>query len=93
MTKARPLNAVPASPEPKKRLPLRLDSDIIEFRQQDPFRQTRMNAVLRAYMRHAGQTSQPKEPVRKKVQGSAPHPARGRAPGPRISTGINLRPP
>ena len=50
------LNAVPVYPaEPKKLLSLRLDSDIIAwFRQQGPFYQTRMNAVLRAYMRHAG---------------------------------------
>ena len=77
--------AIPIYPDPKKRPSLRLDSNIIaRFRQQGPFHQTRMNAVLRAYMRYAGQTSQPKEPVRKKVQGAAPHPARGRAPGPRI---------
>ena len=50
------LNAVPVYPaEPKKLLSLRLDSDIIAwFRQQGPGYQTRMNAVLRAYMRHAG---------------------------------------
>lgn len=48
-------DAVPVYPNPKKLLSLRLDSDIIAwFRQQGPGYQTRMNAVLRAYMRHAG---------------------------------------
>lgn len=59
------LNAVPVYPEPKKLLSLRLDSDIIAwFRQQGPGYQTRMNAVLRAYMRHAGRASPTKERVR-----------------------------
>ena len=58
------LNAIPVDPEPKKLLSLRLDSDIIAwFRQQGPGYQTRMNAVLRAYMRHAGRASQTKEKV------------------------------
>ena len=48
-------DAVPVYPEPKKLLSLRLDSDVVAwFRQQGPGYQTRMNAVLRAYMRHAG---------------------------------------
>ena len=56
--------AIPIYPDPKKRPSLRLDSNIIAwFRQQGPGYQTRMNAVLRAYMRHAGQTSQTKQKV------------------------------
>jgi len=58
------LSAKLVEPVGKKLLSLRLDSDIIAwFRQQGPGYQTRMNAVLRAYMRHAGQTSQPKQQV------------------------------
>jgi len=56
--------ATPIYPDPKKRPSLRLDSNIIAwFRAPGPGYQTRMNAVLRAYMRHAGQTSQPKDQV------------------------------
>ena len=49
-------DAIPVHPaEPKQRLSPRLDTAIITwFRQQDPGYQTRMNAVLRAYMHHAG---------------------------------------
>ena len=57
------LNAVPVYPEPKKRLSLRLDTDIIAwFRQQGPRYQTRMNAVLRAYMRGADQAQAKDKP-------------------------------
>ena len=64
MPKDRHFKAIPIYPDPKKRPSLRLDSNIIaRFRQQRPFYQTRMNAVMRAYMRHAGQTSQTKEKV------------------------------
>ena len=59
------LNAVAVYPEPKKLLSLRLDTDIIAwFRQQGPRYQTRMNAVLRAYMRGAGRTSPTKAQIR-----------------------------
>src|SRR4051794_4143215 len=45
------VNAVPVSPGNKKLLSLRLDPDVVEwFRAQGPGYQTRMNAVLRAYM-------------------------------------------
>jgi uncharacterized protein (DUF4415 family) len=45
-------DAIPVMPGPKKLLSLRLDPDVLEwFRAQGPRYQTRMNAVLRAYMR------------------------------------------
>jgi uncharacterized protein (DUF4415 family) len=45
-------NAIPVSPGPKQLLSLRLDPDVLAwFRAQGPGYQTRMNAVLRAYMR------------------------------------------
>lgn len=38
-------------PEPKEAISLRVDGDVLEwFRRQGPRYQTRMNAVLRAYM-------------------------------------------
>ncbi len=41
-------------PDSKKLISLRLDSDVVEwFRKQGPGYQTRINAVLRAFMRHA----------------------------------------
>lgn len=44
-------DAIPVMPGPKKLLSLRLDPDVVEwFRAQGPRYQTRMNAVLRAYM-------------------------------------------
>jgi uncharacterized protein (DUF4415 family) len=47
-------DAIPVSPGAKKLLSLRLDPDVVEwFRAQGPGYQTRMNAVLRAYMRAA----------------------------------------
>jgi uncharacterized protein (DUF4415 family) len=45
-------DAIPVTPGPKKLLSLRLDPDVVDwFRAQGPRYQTRMNAVLRAYMR------------------------------------------
>ncbi|MBV1797286.1 BrnA antitoxin family protein [Siccirubricoccus sp. G192] len=45
-------DAVPVSPGAKRLLSLRLDPDVVEwFRAQGPGYQTRMNAVLRAYMK------------------------------------------
>jgi uncharacterized protein (DUF4415 family) len=45
-------DAVPVNPGPKRLLSLRLDPDVVEwFRAQGPGYQTRMNAVLRAYMK------------------------------------------
>lgn len=47
--------AVAAMPGPKKLLSLRLDAEVIEwFKQQGPGYQTRMNAVLRAFVAHSG---------------------------------------
>jgi len=48
------VDAVLVRPEPKKLISLRLDPDVVEwFRSQGPGYQTRINAVLRAYMQHA----------------------------------------
>ncbi len=45
-------DAVPVRPGAKRLLSLRLDPDVVEwFRAQGPGYQTRMNAVLRAYMK------------------------------------------
>ncbi len=42
-------------PAPKKLLSLRLDADVIDwFKQQGPGYQTRINAVLRAFVQQAG---------------------------------------
>jgi uncharacterized protein (DUF4415 family) len=47
-------DAIPVLPGPKKLLSLRVDPDVLEwFRAQGPGYQTRMNAVLRAYMKAA----------------------------------------
>lgn len=47
-------NAQAVMPVPKKLLSLRLDSDIVDwFKRQGPGYQTRMNAVLRAYVQEA----------------------------------------
>lgn len=44
-------DALPVMPGPKKLLSLRLDPDVVDwFRAEGPGYQTRMNAVLRAYM-------------------------------------------
>ena len=44
-------DAIPVSPGPKTLLSLRLDPDVVEFfRNEGKGYQTRMNAVLRAYM-------------------------------------------
>lgn len=45
-------HAIPVMPGPKKLLSLRLDPDVVDwFRAQGPRYQTRMNAVLRAYVK------------------------------------------
>ena len=45
-------DAVPVIPGPKQLLSLRIDPDVVEwFRGQGPGYQTRMNAVLRAYVK------------------------------------------
>ena len=42
-------------PIPKRPLSLRIDDEAVEwFKRQGPGYQTRMNAVLRAYVKHAG---------------------------------------
>ena len=41
-------------PQPKQAISFRVDQDVLEwFKEQGPRYQTRMNAVLRSYMRHA----------------------------------------
>jgi uncharacterized protein (DUF4415 family) len=46
--------ATPVIPTAKRLVSLRIDDDVLDwFRRQGPGYQTRMNAVLRAYMRHA----------------------------------------
>jgi uncharacterized protein (DUF4415 family) len=48
------LNAVAVRPEPKRLISLRLDPDVVEwFRAQGPGYQTRINDVLKAYVKHA----------------------------------------
>ncbi|WP_340643305.1 BrnA antitoxin family protein [Roseococcus thiosulfatophilus] len=45
------LDAIPVAPGTKKLLSLRVDPDVVDwFRAQGPGYQTRMNAVLRAFM-------------------------------------------
>jgi uncharacterized protein (DUF4415 family) len=45
-------DAIPVMPSPKKLLSLRLDPEVVDwFRAQGPRYQTRMNAVLLAYVR------------------------------------------
>ena len=49
-----PAGIGPAARERKMLLSLRIDRDVLEwFRAQGPGYQTRMHAVLRAYMEHA----------------------------------------
>jgi uncharacterized protein (DUF4415 family) len=46
-----PEGIIPGLPEPKEKISLRLDADVLRwFRAQGPRYQTRINAVLRAYM-------------------------------------------
>jgi len=48
------LHAVAVMPVPKKALSLRLDQELVDwFKQQGPGYQTRINAVLRAYVEQA----------------------------------------
>jgi uncharacterized protein (DUF4415 family) len=52
------INAQPVVPESKKLFSLRLDNDVLEwFKAHGPGYQTRMNAVLRAYMRASSQNT------------------------------------
>ena len=49
------LKAEAVMPVPKRLFSLRLDTEVLEwFKQQGTGYQTRMNAVLRSYMEHAG---------------------------------------
>lgn len=51
--------AVAISPGPKRLLSLRIDAEVVEwFKQRGPGYQTRMNAVLRAYMQRDGKPGQ-----------------------------------
>ncbi|MCX7377542.1 MAG: BrnA antitoxin family protein [Alphaproteobacteria bacterium] len=53
-------DAVLVTPAPKQLLSLRLDADLVAwFRAQGPGYQTRMNAVLRAYMAAAAKNKAP----------------------------------
>ncbi len=48
------LNATAVMPTPKKLLSLRLDNEVVDwFKQQGPGYQTRINAVLRAFVQQA----------------------------------------
>lgn len=38
-------------PEPKKSVTIRLDADVVRFFKREPRYQTKINAVLRSYMR------------------------------------------
>jgi len=50
-------DAVVVAPSPKKAISLRVDEDVLTwFKSQGPRYQTRMNAVLRAYMTAARRT-------------------------------------
>jgi uncharacterized protein (DUF4415 family) len=47
-------DAVPVTVTPKKLISLRIDTDVLDwFKQQGPGYQTKMNAVLRAFVAHA----------------------------------------
>ncbi len=51
------------SPVPKQPISLRIDEDVLAwFRKQGPRYQSRINAVLRSYMRHAS----PRTPAKKR---------------------------
>jgi uncharacterized protein (DUF4415 family) len=41
-------------PEPKKSVTIRLDADVVRFFKREPKYQTKINAVLRSYMRARG---------------------------------------
>jgi uncharacterized protein (DUF4415 family) len=60
-------------PEPKGKISLRVDADVLRwFRQQGPRYQSRMNAVLRAFMdRHRGARPDAREPEAKKRRAPA----------------------
>ena len=49
----RPADASPARHRRKALLSMRFDPDVLEWFRKGPRYQTRMNAVLRAYMEHA----------------------------------------
>ena len=57
---ARPTNAAfwkrarLVMPEPKKSVTIRLDADVVRFFKREPRYQTKINAVLRSYMRARG---------------------------------------
>ena len=58
-------NATLIMPEPKKSVSLRIDPDVLDwYKHQGPGYQTRMNAVLRMYMRAQNKTGT-KQTVRK----------------------------
>ena len=65
-------NATLLLPEPKKPISLRLDKDVIDwYRKQGAGYQTRMNAVLRMYMKaRGGRTRKPSAPRSSRVSAS-----------------------
>ena len=62
-------NATIRLPEPKKSVSLRLDPDVLEwYKHQGPGYQTRMNAVLRMYMRAKNSNVNKSQTMRTAVQ-------------------------
>jgi uncharacterized protein (DUF4415 family) len=62
-------NATIRLPEPKKSISLRIDKDILEwYRHLGPGYQTRMNAVLRMYMRAKSGTRENKNVTTRKLK-------------------------
>jgi uncharacterized protein (DUF4415 family) len=54
-------SATLVQPVPKEPISLRVDADVLDwFKKQGPRYQSRMNAVLRAYMSAVGKRSRPK---------------------------------
>ena len=61
-------NATIRIPEPKKSVSLRIDKDVLEwYKHQGPGYQTRMNAVLRMYMR-AKNDNRRRKPMMKNIE-------------------------
>jgi uncharacterized protein (DUF4415 family) len=62
-------NAILRLPEPKKTVSIRLDSDVLDwYKKQGPGYQTRMNAILRMYMKSknlAGRKTSTKQRIQK----------------------------
>ncbi len=62
-------NAGLLMPEPKKSVSLRIDKDVLDwYKHQGPGYQTRMNAVLKMYMRAKGKTTQKTSSGKRTIQ-------------------------